>query len=310
MTSRRSILSLLFACAAVVCTSNSFAATPAKAAQPNQLVLASGSALVVDLQTDKVIYSSNPNLVVPIASVTKLMTAMVTLDAKLPMNEMVTVDISETAEMKGVFSRVHLGSQISREKMLLLALMSSENRAAASLAHSYPGGSKAFVAAMNAKAKSLGMNHTHYVEPTGLSIHNTSNAEDLIRLAKAAYTYPQIRQMSTTATSDARFSKPGYSLSFFNTNPLVRGGKWDIRLTKTGFTNDAGHCLVMITMMNGRPVALALLDAFGKHTHVADAGRIRRWVETGKASPVPAVALQYKAQRSQARAAGVTATAE
>lgn len=310
MTSRRSILSLLFACAAVVCSSNTFAAPPAKAASPKELVLASGSALVVDLQTGKTLYSSNPNLVVPIASVTKLMTAMVTLDAKLPMNELIPVDISETAEMKGVFSRVHLGSMISRENMLLLALMSSENRAAASLAHNYPGGSKAFVAAMNAKAKSLGMSSTHYVEPTGLSIHNVSDANDLIRLAKAAYTYPQIRQLSTTATSDARFSKPSYSLSFFNTNPLVRSGKWDIRLTKTGFTNDAGHCLVMVTMMDGRPVALALLDAFGKRTHVADAARIRRWVETGVASPVPAVALQYKAQRSQARATRITATAE
>jgi D-alanyl-D-alanine endopeptidase (penicillin-binding protein 7) len=310
MTSRRSILSLLFACAAVVCSSNTFAASPAKAASPRELVLASGSALVVDLENGKTLYSSNPNLVVPIASVTKLMTAMVTLDAKLPMNELIPVDISETAEMKGVFSRVHLGSMISRQNMLLLALMSSENRAAASLAHNYPGGSKAFVAAMNAKAKSLGMTSTHYVEPTGLSIHNVSDANDLIRLAKAAYTYPQIRAMSTTATSDARFSKPSYSLSFFNTNPLVRNGKWDIRLTKTGFTNDAGHCLVMVTMMNGRPVALALLDAFGKRTHVADASRIRRWVETGVASPVPAVALQYKAQRSQARASSITATAE
>ncbi|WP_447750394.1 D-alanyl-D-alanine endopeptidase [Pseudomonas nicosulfuronedens] len=310
MTSRRSILSLLFACAAVVCSSNTFAASPAKATSPKELVLASGSALVVDLQTGKTLYSSNPNLVVPIASVTKLMTAMVTLDAKLPMNELIPVDISETAEMKGVFSRVHLGSMISRENMLLLALMSSENRAAASLAHNYPGGSKAFVAAMNAKAKSLGMTSTHYVEPTGLSIHNVSDANDLIRLAKAAYTYPQIRQLSTTATSDARFSKPSYSLSFFNTNPLVRSGKWDIRLTKTGFTNDAGHCLVMVTMMDGRPVALALLDAFGKRTHVADAARIRRWVETGVASPVPAVALQYKAQRNQARATSITATAE
>ncbi|MDF3868353.1 D-alanyl-D-alanine endopeptidase, partial [Pseudomonas denitrificans (nom. rej.)] len=307
MPSRRSILSLLFACAAVVCSSNTFAASSAKAASPKELVLASGSALVVDLENGKTLYSSNPNLVVPIASVTKLMTAMVTLDAKLPMNELIPVDISETAEMKGVFSRVHLGSMISRQNMLLLALMSSENRAAASLAHNYPGGSKAFVAAMNAKAKSLGMTSTHYVEPTGLSIHNVSDANDLIRLAKAAYTYPQIRAMSTTATSDARFSKPSYSLSFFNTNPLVRNGKWDIRLTKTGFTNDAGHCLVMVTMMNGRPVALALLDAFGKRTHVADAGRIRRWVETGVASPVPAVALQYKAQRSQARAASMTA---
>ncbi|KAF1067954.1 MAG: D-alanyl-D-alanine endopeptidase [Pseudomonas citronellolis] len=298
---RRTVLSLFIACTAAVST---LPAVAAKVAAPvNQLVLASGSALVVDLNSDKVVYSSNPNVVRPIASVTKLMTAMVVLDAKLPLNEMIDVDISETAEMKGVFSRVHLGSLIDRRQMLLLALMSSENRAAASLAHHYPGGSVAFVKAMNAKARSLGMNSTHYVEPTGLSISNTSSAHDLIRLVKAAYQYPLIRELSTTPTKDARFTHPSYALSFFNTNPLVRNPKWDIRLTKTGFTNQAGHCLVMVTEMNGRPVALALLDAFGKRTHVADAGRIRRWVETGVASPVPAVALQYKAQKQLGTAA-------
>ncbi|MDF3845539.1 D-alanyl-D-alanine endopeptidase [Pseudomonas citronellolis] len=292
MNTRRSILGLFFTCTFALALP-SLAASKAEVT-PSQLVLASGSALVVDLNSDKVVYSSNPDVVRPIASVTKLMTAMVVLDAKLPLDEQIDVDISETAEMKGVFSRVHLGSRIDRRQMLLLALMSSENRAAASLAHHYPGGSVAFVKAMNAKAKSLGMLHTHYVEPTGLSIDNTSTAHDLIRLVKAAYQYPLIRELSTTATKDARFSHPNYALSFFNTNPLVRAGKWDIRLTKTGFTNQAGHCLVMVTVMNGRPVALALLDAFGKRTHVADAARIRRWVETGKASPVPAVALRYK----------------
>ncbi len=295
MIIRRSILGLLFACTAAL--SLPTLAASKHAANPGSLVLASGSALVVDLNSDDVIYSSKADVVRPIASVTKLMTAMVVLDAKLPMDEQIDVDISETKEMKGVFSRVHLGSRIDRRQMLQLALMSSENRAAASLAHHYPGGAVAFVKAMNAKARSLGMLHTHYVEPTGLSPENTSTANDLIRLAKAAYRYPLIRELSTTPSKDARFSHPNYSLGFFNTNPLARNPKWDIRLTKTGFTNDAGHCLVMITVMNGRPVALALLDAFGKRTHVADAGRIRRWVETGQASSVPAVALQYKAQK-------------
>ncbi|CDF84506.1 D-alanyl-D-alanine endopeptidase [Pseudomonas sp. QL9] len=297
MNTRRSILGLILTCSAAL--SLPALAASKHEATPGTLVLASGSALVVDLDSDKVIYSSKPDVVRPIASVTKLMTAMVVLDAKLPMSEPIDVNISETAEMKGVFSRVHIGSIIDRKQMLQLALMSSENRAAASLAHHYPGGSVAFVKAMNAKAKSLGMLHTHYVEPTGLSPQNVSNAHDLIRLVKAAYQYPAIRELSTTATKDARFSHPGYSLSFFNTNPLVRAGKWDIRLTKTGFTNDAGHCLVMVTVMNGRPVALALLDAFGKRTHVADAARIRRWVETGQASPVPAVALHYKSSKGQ-----------
>lgn len=297
MPTRRSILGLLFAFSAAL-------SLPALAASkhestPHSLVLASGSALVVDLNSDKVVYSSNPDVVRPIASVTKLMTAMVVLDAKLPMGEPIDVNISETAEMKGVFSRVHIGSIIDRKQMLQLALMSSENRAAASLAHHYPGGTAAFVKAMNAKAKSLGMLHTHYVEPTGLSPNNTSSAHDLIRLVKAAYQYPLIRELSTTQSKDARFTHPSYALSFFNTNPLVRAGKWDIRLTKTGFTNIAGHCLVMVTVMNGRPVALALLDAFGKRTHVADAARIRRWVETGQASPVPEVALRYKSSKGQ-----------
>lgn len=297
MNTRRSILGLILACSAAL--SLPAVAASKNEASPGTLVLASGSALVVDLDSDKVIYSSKPDVVRPIASVTKLMTAMVVLDAKLPMDEQIDINISETAEMKGVFSRVHLGSRIDRKQMLQLALMSSENRAAASLAHHYPGGSVAFVKAMNAKAKSLGMLHTHYVEPTGLSPQNVSSAHDLIRLVKAAYQYQTIRELSTTATKDARFSHPNYSLGFFNTNPLVRAGKWDIRLTKTGFTNDAGHCLVMVTVMNGRPVALALLDAFGKRTHVADAARIRRWVETGQASPVPSVALRYKSSKGQ-----------
>ncbi|MCY1289591.1 D-alanyl-D-alanine endopeptidase [compost metagenome] len=301
MTIRRSILSLLLvACTSVVCSSNIVAAEKLPAAA-KPLVLASGSALVVDLQSDRVVYSSNPDVVVPIASVTKLMAAMVVLDARLPMSEMLDVDISETAEMKGVYSRVRLNSRIDRQEMLHLALMSSENRAAASLAHHYPGGTPAFVKAMNAKARALGMTRTHFKEPTGLSEYNRSTARDLIRLVKAAYQYPLIRELSTTPSGSARFTHPNYTLGFFNTNPLTRNPKWDIRLTKTGFTDEAGHCLVMVTVMNGRPVALALLDALGKRTHVGDASRIRTWVETGRVSPVPAEALRYKLQKSQLR---------
>ncbi len=162
------------------------------------LELASGSAMVVDLQTNKVIYANNADKVVPIASITKLMTAMVVLDAKLPLDEILSVDIDQTKELKGVFSRVRVNSEISRKDMLLLTLMSSENRAAASLAHHYPGGYNAFIKAMNAKAKSLGMNSTHYVEPTGLSINNVSTARDLAKLLMATKQYPLIGQLSTT----------------------------------------------------------------------------------------------------------------
>lgn len=174
--------------------------TTATASQPE---IASGSAMIVDLNTNKVIYASNPDLVRPMASITKVMTAMVVLDAHLPLDEMLKVDISHTPEMKGIYSRVRLNSEISRKNMLLLALMSSENRAAASLAHHYPGGYDAFIRAMNAKAKALGMTHTRYVEPTGLSIHNVSTARDLTKLLIASKQYPLIGQLSTTKEDSA-----------------------------------------------------------------------------------------------------------
>lgn len=271
---------------------------PALNRDPANLHLASGSAMVIDLQTDKVLYSSNPDVIVPIASVTKLMTAMVVLDAKLPMDEYITVDISQTPEMKGVFSRVKLGSQLTRKDMLLITLMSSENRAAASLAHSYPGGYPAFILAMNAKAKALGMTHTAYVEPTGLSVYNVSTARDLTKLVLAARKYPMLSELSTTDEKTVSFRKPTYTLGFRNTDHLVRKENWDIRLTKTGFTNQAGHCLVLLTTMANRPVSVVILDAFGKYTHFADASRLRKWIETGQSGPAPEVALQYKKEKN------------
>ncbi|WP_130834487.1 D-alanyl-D-alanine endopeptidase [[Erwinia] mediterraneensis] len=264
-------------------------------AQPQ---IASGSAMIVDLTTNKVLFSSHPNRVRPIASITKLMTAMVVLDAKLPLDEQLAVDISQTAEMRGVYSRVRLNSTISRRNMLLLALMSSENRAAASLAHHYPGGYNAFIHAMNAKARALGMTHTRYVEPTGLSTRNVSTAEDLIKLLKATRQYPLLGELSTQKEQTAQFSHPAYALPFRNTNHLVYNAGWRIQLTKTGYTDEAGHCLVMRTLMNNRPVALVVLDAFGKYTHFADAKRLRDWLETGKAAPVPPAALAYKKQKA------------
>ena len=267
--------------------------------------------MLVDLQTNKIIYSSNPDVIVPIASVSKLMTAMVVLDAKQSMDEYISVNISDTPEMKGVFSRVKIGSELPRREMLLITLMSSENRAAASLAHHYPGGYAAFIAAMNAKAKALGMTSTHYVEPTGLSTSNVSTARDLSKLVQAARKYPLLSELSTTKEKTVAFRKPNYTLGFHNTDHLVRKDNWDIKLTKTGFTNQAGHCLVLITQMGGRPVSLVILDAFGKYTHFADASRIRQWVETGKSSTVPAVALQYKADKNlKSRQSGVAQTAD
>ncbi|MDN5499813.1 MAG: D-alanyl-D-alanine endopeptidase [Shewanella sp.] len=282
-------------------------ATSAKKAPAKQEV-AANSALVVDLETNEILYSSNPDAVRPIASVTKLMTAMVTLDAKLPMDEKLTININDTKEMRGVYSRVRIGSEISRKEMLLLTLMSSENRAAASLAHHYPGGHKAFIKAMNAKAKALGMKNTRYVEPTGLSEKNVSSARDLVVLLKASEGYPMLGQLSSTEKKTVTFGKPKYSLDFRNTNRLVYKDNWNIHLTKTGFTNEAGHCLVMRTEMAKRQVAFVVLDAYGKYTHMADANRLRTWLETGKVTPIPADAKQYKKQRNQQQFAKVSET--
>ncbi len=276
-------------------------------AAPQTQELASGSALLVDLKTNQVLYSSNPDLQVPIASVTKLMTAMVVLDAKQPLDQQLDIVIRDVAEMRGVYSRVRIGSQLSRRDMLLLTLMSSENRAAASLAHHYPGGVPAFVAAMNAKAQALGMTHTRYREPTGLSEKNASTANDLVKLIRAAGQFPLIGQFSSTREHVQQFAKPRYSLGFRNTNSLVHKDNWSIQLTKTGFTNAAGHCLVMRTQMAGKPVAFVVLDAFGKYTHMADANRLKRWLETGQVTKVAPAALAYKQQKQAERARSMQA---
>ncbi|GGJ95115.1 D-alanyl-D-alanine endopeptidase [Pseudomonas matsuisoli] len=299
MNLRRPLAGLALACLAFV------SPVQAKEITVNpQQELASGSALLVDMNTNKVLYSSNPDVQVPIASVTKLMTAVVLLDAKQSMSEKIPVVIKHNPDMQGVYSRVRLGSEVSRHDMLLMTLMSSENRAATSLAENYPGGMKAFVAAMNAKAKALGMTRTRYVEPTGLSEKNVSTANDLVKLLKATKQYPMIEELSATPSKAIAFGKPAYSLQFNNTNRLTRNSGWDIELTKTGFTNAAGHCLVMRTRMAGKPVAFVVLDSYGKLTHIADATRLRKWLETGKVSQVPAAALSYKQQRLAARQGG------
>jgi D-alanyl-D-alanine endopeptidase (penicillin-binding protein 7) len=276
---RLSLLSLALMIAVPLASQAATKATVQQVSSTQEI--ASGSAMIVDLQTNKILYSSHPDLVRPIASITKLMTAMVVLDAKLPMDEMLSVDISQTPEMKGIYS--------------------------ASLAHHYPGGYNAFIRAMNAKAKSLGMTHTRYVEPTGLSIQNVSTARDLSKLLIASKQYPLLGQLSTTKEDMATFANPAYTLPFRNTNHLVYNNKWNIQLTKTGFTNNAGHCLVMRTMINNRPVALVVLDAFGKYTHFADANRLRNWMETGKVTPVPSSALAYKKQKSAQMASNTVA---
>lgn len=298
---RCSLLSLLILSAGTMAVPEAMAKTSQTTTQSasSQPELASGSALVIDMKNRSVIYSSNPDKVVPIASITKLMTAMVVLDKKQPLTEVISINIYDTKEMKGVYSRVKIGSEITRQEMLLLALMSSENRAAASLAHHYPGGYNAFIKAMNAKAKSLGMKNTRYVEPTGLSEKNVSTARDLTRLLIATKQYPLLSKLSTTPDKTVAFQKPNYSLGFRNTNHLISNEAWNIQLTKTGFTNEAGHCLAMRTTIANRDVALVVLDAYGKYTHFADANRLRKWMETGKTPPVPEAAKSYKKQKAR-----------
>ncbi len=258
-----------------------------------RLELASVKALVTDTLTDEVLYSHNSDAVVAIASISKLMTAMVVLDANQPLDEKISVQIDQTRELKNVFSRLRIGSVVSRRDMLLMTLMSSENRAAASLAHHYAGGYDAFIAAMNTKARALGMEHTHFVEPTGLSEQNVSSARDLTLMVQAAAKYALIKELSTTPKKDIRFSKPRYTLAFYNTNPLLNNDSWNIQLTKTGFNNEAGRCLVMLTNINNRPLVVVLLDSFGKRSHVGDANRIRQWLETGNGTRVPPAAKAY-----------------
>ena len=246
----------------------------AAAVPPPQL--RSSAAVVVDQDTDEVLYAKNPSSVMPIASITKLMTAIVTLDAQLPLDEELVVDVSDKAAT-GHQSRLVPGTRLTRRDALHVALMASENRAAQLLARNYPGGVDAAVAAMNAKAAALGMAETHFVEPTGLSQQNRSTPEDLVRLVKAAYAYPTIRD--DTVSTELTLQVRGRPLKFGNTNRLTSRSDWDIGLQKTGYIAAAGRCLVMQAVIHGRRVVMVFLDSFGKYSRLGDANRIRTWLE-------------------------------
>lgn len=255
---------------------------PAAMAAPNpaKLQLKSGSALVMDVNTGKTLYQKNPTQVRPIASLTKLMTALVVLDAKQNLNQTLTVDQNDRDNLKHTYSRVRFGTQVSRRDALHLALMSSENRMASALARHYPGGRTAFVRAMNNKARQLGMRNTRYYDSTGLSTRNVSTAQDLARLISAAYRQPLIRQFTQNDSMEMRFSNPSYSLMFNNTNPLVKNPDWDVRLSKTGYTDEAGRCLLMRAKPDRQELAIVLLNSVGKRTPVGDANRIRKWLKS------------------------------
>jgi D-alanyl-D-alanine endopeptidase (penicillin-binding protein 7) len=241
------------------------------------LDLKSSVALVMDQDTNEVVFSKNSDAVLPIASLTKLMTAMVMVEAKLSMDEPLMVTADDVDTEKNSSSRLTVGVTLTRGELLHLALMSSENRAAHALGRTFPGGLAAFVPAMNAKARSLGMADTKYVDPTGLNSGNQSSAKDLAALVKAAYQQPLIRELSTSHEYAVRVG--ARQVQFHNTNSLVRNPSWDIGLQKTGYIVEAGRCLVMQARMAGRKFIMVFLDSAGKYSRQADAERVRRWIE-------------------------------
>jgi len=264
---------LIAACLATVQAAPS---SPAPATRP-AVDIRSRAALIMRADTGQVLYAKNADQTLPIASITKLMTAMVVLDAGQPMNQILTITDSERDRLRGTTSRLAIGTRLSRSELLRLALMSSENRAAAALLRNYPGGPAAGVAAMNRKAQALGMTRTRFVEATGLSGDNRSTPTDLARLVRAAARYSTIRAYSTTPEYTVKVGR--HLTQYRNTNPLVRNPQWNIAVTKTGYLNEAGRCLVMHTTVGGKPVVMVLMDSWGTLTRVGDAGRARRWME-------------------------------
>lgn len=242
------------------------------------LALASNAALVFDQDSSTILFEKNAEVSLPIASITKLMTSLIVVEANQDLNEMIEITNDDLDKEKGTTSRLKVGAKLSRADLLHIALMSSENRAASALGRNYPGGLMAFVAAMNAKAKQLGMNDTYYVDSSGLSSKNVASARDLAKLTTAAYQYPLIREYST----DSKYVvTPGKrSLEYGTTNKLVVNSDWNIGLQKTGYISEAGRCLVMQAMIGGRAVVMVFLDSKGKYSRLADAGRIKKWLQS------------------------------
>jgi D-alanyl-D-alanine endopeptidase (penicillin-binding protein 7) len=250
------------------------------AVSPGQLHLRSSSVLVVDQKNGRALVSGHPETVTPIASITKLMTAMVVLDSQAPLDELITITDKSIDTIKGTRSRLHVGVALPRRELMHLALMSSENRAASALAHAHPEGFVAFVAAMNRKAAELGMQHTHFIDSTGLSSENVSTAGDLVQMVRAAYQYAPIREFTTAESHEVEPVGARRALAFRNSNGLVRSKNWAIGLSKTGYIAEAGRCLVMQAQIAAKPVIIVLLDSWGKNTRMADANRIKRWLES------------------------------
>lgn len=247
-------------------------------------MLGSAAVVVASQNTGEVLYAKGAERTMPIASITKLMTAMVVLDARQSLSEVITVTADDIDRLKGTGSRLALGTRLTREEMLHLALMSSENRAASALARHYPGGTRAFIEAMNVKARMIGLWDTRFADSTGLNPRNVSSARDLVRLVSAASAYPLIREFSTAEERHVRLG--GRLERFGNSNALVRDPEWELGLSKTGYIREAGRCLVMQTWVNDQPVIIVLLNSQGRYTRTADAKRVKYWLETAGIQPV------------------------
>ena len=296
---RTVLADLLLALVIALCLQPAYAAGPAPDTEDipsTKLKLQSSAALVLDQMSGKMLYGKNTHAIVPIASITKLMTAMVVLDANLDPDEPIAVSDDDVDYLRGSHSRLKVGTVLARNDMLRLALMASENRAAAALSRAYPGGREAFVQAMNLKAQLLGMSGSRFVDPTGLSSTNVSTAEDLSLMVRAAYRYTKIREHTTT--SGYEVNTGGRRIAFRNTNRLVASSNWDIGISKTGFINEAGRCLVMQATLAGRAVVIVLLDSWGKYSRLGDAQRIRKWLEVAAGGgPTPHRTVSGKSRR-------------
>jgi len=266
----------------------------------HKLSLRSAAAIIQDQETGEILYGKNASTVAPIASITKLMTAMVVLDAGLDLQETITISGEDMDSLRGTHSRLKPGASLSRDELLRVALMASENRAAAALGRTYPGGFEALVRAMNHKARMLGMNDSHFGDATGLSSANVSSAEDLAKLVRAAHRYELIRSYTTLTEHEVHVA--GRSLAYRNTNRLVANGSWNIGLSKTGFTNDAGRCLVLQAKLAERRVIIVLLDSWGKLSRIGDANRIRAWLEANARPQIGAVHKSAQKSRKPAPA--------
>jgi D-alanyl-D-alanine endopeptidase (penicillin-binding protein 7) len=256
------------------------------ARNPSMLRLASDNVLVLDTHSGQPIYSKNADDVTPIASITKLMTAMLVIDANQSLDQEIEITLDDVDTLRHSHSRVPVGARLPRGQLLHLALMSSDNRAAHALARAYPGGVSSIVTEMNSRAAMLGMNQTRFREPTGLSDENVSTAKDLAKMVKAASQYELIQRFTTDTQFSVAMRPSGRLVEFHNTNALTKSDNWDIRVSKTGYIQEAGRCLVMMAKIASRDVAIVLLDSMGSHTRTADAIRVKYWLETGKSMAV------------------------